>query len=1350
MGIIALLATTGTSSSQINKCIRSREILDINLISYEVINGTDPDAAEARNLLFKLSKQFANYPLFFYEYEDNDTIKFIGNYIDLEILNYYHKIPGTIILIDSIDPNDDVDQEEIEVSYEECRTFLKSINRKEMSKHFGDKVLTDDDYTSLFECVVRTMKTKDVPAYIPSGGENSTDDDDMKQRVHQRQKRQSRRLNRQADDIKNEPETSYEISTMSPTKSRIKNKVNQLDMNRIDMFDNSYSQNNMSFNNSILFSPEKSPKKKHSPKQRKHDFSPKQQQESHPSSTSQLPIRLPDAPILDNSNSSRGVKQHQDVKYISSASAETTNNLDNNATKTITKKNHDETSTQMNEQTNNNILLESHGKKKSSYLINAAAASSRSPSPNRRNSNFITNNETLLESPSRGKKKASYLINTTTATASRSPSPNRRSSQVESINKIKIPESFIKSPTTKRQTSVSPIRKTKTKTKDDVSTLRPGMVRGTSFDDIDTSTGSKKSSNKKKKERQATTTTTTTTNISPLRPGLVRGISFDEDDNNVKQSISQSTKPHNDYNHDNNNHTHSPPTTNDATITVNSRRISNLRPGMLRGKSFDEEEMNDNMIKPMKRQQQQENSGVVKKAVDILTTRINHNLINNDEQQQQKSKETNRRVSTLSPGMVRGTSFDETTEDLNNNNKSQQEQQQGITKFNDPPGNKNDDDDDVDEDSSVEQNNHTHNRNRPVPSMRPGMVRGTSFDETTEDLKHIMSQHQQHGTQKVNDPRDSTNDDDDVDEDTSVETNNHAHNRTRPVPSMRPGMVRGLSFDDNDDNQQHPSNSSSKKNDYPKNNDGSISKLDDLHRSAELNETKTKDSHDDNNNDNDHHSVSSSESDEEFWRLMSRSGMVRGLSYENLEVEKVEGKPSLESKTKSNVTEATKAKANEPSVPKDNRQIENVKNMAVSSHSRGSYSTYDTNCSSTVSTKTRFVPITSSTNVIDTKATVRADESNNNDESDSSDHDVEAISQKGNAVLNKWDNIKQKSPDEDDESIPSSSISSSYKRSKPRKYLNNLTLPSKSKQKQKNVEPSPLHSDAIKQNTIPLNLPVKNNISESTLSVNDVESKVNKNVEPDDDNDLSKYRIKRNDSDSSDDSEEFWTSMRPKMQRGLSIEEFDFSQLKMDPTVATDKGTGKIINILLLNKHFELFCIYFVSNLIVCDNKGDTAVIAHVSNQRVNSHLNSFLTEQTDNVQIAVDWKVDGSVSEKIDSPGKPNFIDNNVRLTPLSHGDDNMKNKAYPKLEEKNIQTNKSEKNSSNIYDNEVNKQDRSPKSDKRKKSKKIPFDPKKLMFVELQRRTTKTADGTIISEITTEDDFRQFASTSKQKSNV
>jgi hypothetical protein len=144
----------------------------------------------------------------------------------------------------------------------------------------------------------------------------------------------------------------------------------------------------------------------------------------------------------------------------------------------------------------------------------------------------------------------------------------------------------------------------------------------------------------------------------------------------------------------------------------------------------------------------------------------------------------------------------------------------------------------------------------------------------------------------------------------------------------------------------------------------------------------------------------------------------------------------------------------------------------------------------------------------------------------------------------------------------------------------------------------------------------------------------------------------------------------------------------------------------------------------------------------MNSHINSLLTEQIDNVPIYVD-KGDTSISEKIDKPGTRNSIDSRVERTSLSHDDDvnysSMKSELNAKLEEKNKKPYKPDKNNDIVI-----RKDRSPspKSEKRKKNKRIPFDPTKLSFLEVKAKNINNMadDGTIISEITTEDDLHRY----------
>jgi hypothetical protein len=189
MVLIALLASSGTTHSQISKCEKARDMLDEALVQYEVVDGMDPEASDARNLLFKLSKQFANYPLFFYEFGLEGEIKFLGVYEELELLWYNNLIPNE----GNIHSNGSGSQI---VTFQDSSTFLNEIRRKQASLEQKDAVAESSLAFSPIR-KTRLMLAANTRGTISSG----------------------------------------ELRTMSPTKSRITKKVRQLESSRTAKFD---------------------------------------------------------------------------------------------------------------------------------------------------------------------------------------------------------------------------------------------------------------------------------------------------------------------------------------------------------------------------------------------------------------------------------------------------------------------------------------------------------------------------------------------------------------------------------------------------------------------------------------------------------------------------------------------------------------------------------------------------------------------------------------------------------------------------------------------------------------------------------------------------------------------------------------------------------------------------------------------------------------------------------------------------------------------------------------------------------------------------------------------------------
>lgn len=65
-------------------------------VPHTVIDGNDPEQRERRNKLFEISGVRANYPQFFFEFQEG-TINFLGNFEKLDSLNETKGLPAEVL-----------------------------------------------------------------------------------------------------------------------------------------------------------------------------------------------------------------------------------------------------------------------------------------------------------------------------------------------------------------------------------------------------------------------------------------------------------------------------------------------------------------------------------------------------------------------------------------------------------------------------------------------------------------------------------------------------------------------------------------------------------------------------------------------------------------------------------------------------------------------------------------------------------------------------------------------------------------------------------------------------------------------------------------------------------------------------------------------------------------------------------------------------------------------------------------------------------------------------------------------------------------------------------------------------
>jgi hypothetical protein len=98
--ILMLITNMGMNRTQVQNQQRATMMLNALNISYETIDGSDPESKDIRNELFKLSDMRGMYPQFFIITESNDEepqTKFLGDFETIEGINDSSSLPTEIL-----------------------------------------------------------------------------------------------------------------------------------------------------------------------------------------------------------------------------------------------------------------------------------------------------------------------------------------------------------------------------------------------------------------------------------------------------------------------------------------------------------------------------------------------------------------------------------------------------------------------------------------------------------------------------------------------------------------------------------------------------------------------------------------------------------------------------------------------------------------------------------------------------------------------------------------------------------------------------------------------------------------------------------------------------------------------------------------------------------------------------------------------------------------------------------------------------------------------------------------------------------------------------------------------------
>lgn len=319
--------------------------------------------------------------------------------------------------------------------------------------------------------------------------------------------------------------------------------------------------------------------------------------------------------------------------------------------------------------------------------------------------------------------------------------------------------------------------------------LRPGVIRGNSIDRLDKEDDTQLQSNHPVRQDQHQPSKKATAQPSrSLRPGLVRGNSIDrvENDNNALMHDQQGKE----QDHDSSN------------ILVSNKYIKrSLRPGLIRGNTFDNDDTSkDHATQPT----EAENDS-------------NNKVSENDHHIPEKSpihKKTS--SSSLRPMAIRGNSFDSDDHPATGSDHNQQVVSDTGSIFTDhrqmdsDDNQHNNDDDDDDDSSSMSFIRTTPYKSNLVAasvkrSLRPGMVRGNSFEEllskTLQSERNSLHVHSNHMCRPYNKGGESDTGDDSStssdDSSTLFEKHSSVRDQYKPysagatISFMKPYAIKG-------------------------------------------------------------------------------------------------------------------------------------------------------------------------------------------------------------------------------------------------------------------------------------------------------------------------------------------------------------------------------------------------------------------------------------------------------------------------------------------------------------------------------------------------------------------------------